>query len=218
MIESNLDRGTLTLRRHIRRSAVFLLTGFLVVAGTPVDASSDEETPKSTATVLTAGENRQIIESMTKSYGNPLTITAADFRSDGLNPTDLIHGWPDDGLWGSDNGNAFAVAPVYLPDGANIASVGVAVYDGYDGIAGNCGPIVARDVWAYLFRVNNYTGEAQQMSFFGTVGMDPDRQFLLDTDVEYPDIEYPKYTYYASAKVCHSAHYFYTMQIFFSMP
>lgn len=206
------------MQHHLERAAFVLLCGLIGLIGTAVHASSELEPARSSAVSLTAGEQRQITESMTKEYGNPLVITAADFRSDGINPHELIHKWPDDALWGTDNNNAFAVAPVYLPDGATIASVGVAVFDGFDGTTGTCGMIVTKDVWAYLLRVNNYTGDQQQLSFFSTTGMDPDRQFFLDTEVEYPDIQYPTYTYYAVAKVCHSAHLFYAMQIFFSMP
>jgi len=213
-----LDPRTVLMPHLPEKTLVVFVSVIIGLVGASAHAGSDLESATSSALSLTAGEHRQITESMTKAYGNPLTITAADFRSDGVNPAQLVHKWPDDALWGRDSENAFAVAPVYLPDGATIASVGVAVYDGFGGTTGNCGATHQRDVWAYLLRVNNYTGEQQVMSFFETSGMSPNRQFFLDTEVAYPDIHYPLYSYYALAKVCHSAHFFYAMQVFFSMP
>ncbi|MEE4270636.1 MAG: hypothetical protein V2I67_03115 [Thermoanaerobaculales bacterium] len=218
MTDIHRNSRTEMMRKLSQRTALVLLCGLIALIAGPADATSELESATSSALSLTAGEHRQITESMTKAYGNPLTITAADFRSDGVNPSELVHKWPDDALWGRDSQNAFAVAPVYLPDGAAIASVGVAVYDGFGGTTGNCGLTVQRDVWAFLFRINNFTGEHQLMSYFETTGMSPDRQFFLDTEVEHPDVSYPFYSYYAVAKVCHSAHLFYAMQIFFSMP
>lgn len=206
------------MKSKISFAATVVLCWSVALTGAAVHASAEPEPQESTGVALTPGEYEQITSASLKAYGNPLTITAADFRSDGVNPEELIHAMPDDALRGNDSESAFAVAPVYLPDDATIASAGVILYDGYGGTSGPCGDVWGRDVWAYLLRVNNTTGVQQQMTYFSTAGMDPDRQYFLDTEVGFPDIQYPQYSYYAVAKVCSSAHLFYAMQIFFSLP
>lgn len=207
----------LNMKTHTTTSAIAILVFTLVlVSGT---ASAWEPIPsENTGVSLTKGEYEHIGAASAEAYGNPLTITAAAFRSDGYNPGELRRRMPDDAIRGNDNENAFAVAPVYLPHGATVASVGIAVYDGFGGTSGACGDVTQRDVSVYLLRVDNYSGELTQMSYFTTSGMSGDRQFMLDTDVEYPGIAYPGYSYYAVAKICSSAQEFYAMQVFFSLP
>lgn len=207
----------LNMKAHTTASTIAVLVFTLALVGGT--ASAWEPVPsENTGVSLTKGEYEQIGAASAEAYGNPLTITAAAFRSDGVNPGELRRRMPDDAITGNNSQNAFAVAPVYLPDGATITSVGTAVYDGFGGTTGACGDVVQRDVWVYLLRVNNFSGEQLQMSLLTTSGMSGDRQFMLDTDVEYPGILYPTYSYYAVAKVCHSAQEFYAMQIFFALP
>ena len=210
------ERG-LKMNTHTTSSTITSLIVALALAGGA--ASASELIPsESTGVALTGGEYEQIGEDSIKAYGNPLTITAAAFRSDGVNPGELRRWIPDDVIRGNDNLNAFAIAPVYLPHGATIASVGVAVYDGFGSTTGPCGDVTQRDVSVYLLRVDNYTGDLLQMSYFATSGMSGDRQYFLDTEVDEPYIQYPTYSYYAVAKLCHSAQELCAMQIFFSLP
>ncbi len=211
------NEGRLKMKTHATSSAIASLVVALALAGG--GASAWELAPlEITAVALTEGEYEQLGEDSIKAYGNPLTITAAAFRSDGVNPGELRRWMPDDAIRGNDSANAYAVAPVYLPHGATIASVGVAVYDGFGGTTGACGDVTQRDVSVILLRVDNYTGDLHQMSFFTTSGMSGDRQYFLDSDVELGSIQYPTYSYYAVAKLCHSSQGLYAMQIFFSLP
>ncbi len=169
------------------------------------------------AVTMTQGEYETMVMDFGKSYVSPLNVPASAFRSDGINPDQLITWTHYDELHGMGVENAIAVAPVYLPQGATVSMVGAQVFDGI-GTTGPCGDDpLQRDVWAQLLRVNNYTGEASTMASFSTTGSDPDYQYFVEMSVEFPLVDYPDYSYYAVTKVCHSAHAFCAMQIFYTV-
>ncbi|RLE17427.1 MAG: hypothetical protein DRJ65_22800 [Acidobacteria bacterium] len=169
------------------------------------------------AVTMTEGEYEALAKDFSKSYTSPLNVPAAAFRSDGVNPDRLLYHLHFDEIRGLDVANAYAVAPVYLPNGATVSMVGVQVFDGID-TTGPCGDDpLERNVEVYLFRVDNYSGESFQMAGFSTTGSDPDSQYFVEMSVEYPVVLYPDYSYFAVTKVCSSAHAFSVMQIFYTV-
>ncbi|MEN8163324.1 MAG: hypothetical protein ABFS37_04280 [Acidobacteriota bacterium] len=178
--------------------------------------SLDPDTSRSTAVRLTQGEFEEMTQTMGKAYGSPLVVPAAAFRSDGLNPDQLHYAVGLGILQGQDVENAYAVAPIYIPEGATISAVQASVFDGFNG-PGACDGVGYEDVAVWLYRVSNSTSEALQMAFFTTTGVSGDIQHILETSVDYPTVAYPEYAYYAVARLCHSAHAFHTLQIFYSM-
>ena len=188
---------------------------FLVFSG--IGWSIEPPVLSDSAVTMTEGEYKTMAMDFGKSYISPLNVPASAFRSDGINPDQLLTWTHYDEIHGMNVENAIAVAPVYLPDGANVSMVGVQVFDGV-GTTGPCGDVpVQRDVWVYLFRVNNYTGETSVMAGFSTTGTDPDYQYFVEMSVDDPLVDYPDYSYYAAAKVCHSAHAFCAMQMFYTV-
>ena len=137
------------MKRHTMIDPVVftsLILAVVLAAGTVPAIELD--TAKSDGINLTTGEYAQMTEGMAKAYGSPLTLSAAAFRSDGFSPAELQYSTHYDQLMGRDTVNAFAVAPVYLPDGATVASVGAAAHDGI-GTTGPCGAVEMRDVAVY---------------------------------------------------------------------
>jgi len=190
-----------------------LAASFLVFSG--IGWSIEPPVHSDSAVTMTQGEYETMAMDFGKSYVSPLNLPASAFRSDGVNPDQLRTSTYFDDLRGMGTQNAIAVAPVYLPRGATVSMVGVQLYDGV-GTTGPCGDDpLQRDVWAQLFRVNNYTGEVSTMASFSTTGSDPDYQYFVEMSVDYPLVDYPDYSYYAVTKVCHSAHAFCAMQIFY---
>ena len=92
----------------------------LLVIGLTLPAwSLGPEMTNSSAISLTQEEFEDMAKTMGKAYGSPLVVPAAAFRSDGINPDQLRY-VPNLGfLQGQDLESAYAVAPLYLPDGAN---------------------------------------------------------------------------------------------------
>lgn len=189
----------------------------LVLVGLAVPAwSLGPEASTSTVVNLTQGEFEEMARTMGKAYGSPLVVPAAAFRSDGTNPEQLRYAANLGFLQGQDVEGAFAVAPIYIPDGATISAIQASVFDGFDG-PGSCDGASNKNVAVWVERVNNTTGEESQMVFFNTTGINPNIQHLLDTSINFPTVEYPEYAYFAVVKVCSSAHTFIALQIFYSM-
>lgn len=189
-----------------------------VVALAAAEASAfDPASTESSAVNLTTGEAQEVAINLGKAYGSPLLIPAAAFRSDGVNPSQLQYDANLGMLRGQDSENAFAVAPIYLPEGATVASIMASIFDGLDGTGAGCEDPDQQDLGVWIFRVTNNTGEVSTMAFFGTTGLNAAIQHPLDSSVEYPMVEYPEYAYYAATRVCHSAHAFHNLQIWYSM-
>lgn len=199
-----------------RAAKLALLVLLAVSLCTGSATASDRFSEESTGIQITEGEYGQLFAPKTASYGSPLTIAASAFRSTGANPTGVYLGYLDR-LQGNDSDSAWAVAPVYLPHDATIVYLGAGVGDGID-TTGPCSGPTQRNVDVHLLRVDNYTGAVDIMSSLVSSGMSADHQYLLDSDVEFPTIVYPNYSYYAVTKLCHSAHILYTVQVLYSMP
>jgi hypothetical protein len=214
--ETSKTTSTVGRRTRVAVTAAILLAPWLAVAVGPARAV-EPDIQESAGLDLNRREAERSTEAAPKSYQSPLTLSAAAFRSDGYNPDELRHLTLYDQIQGQDNENAYAVAPVYLPHGATITSVGVGAFDGV-GSTGACSHAAQRDVSVYLLRVDNYTGTLRQMSFQATTGQSADPQYLLDTEVEYNVVDYPTYSYYAVVKLCHSAQTLFTMQIYYTLP
>lgn len=213
---NNLRKAIMSSHRPDTRAAKLAILIFAVSLCTGTAAATDRFVEESTGIQVTEGEFEQLFGPKATSYGSPLTIAASAFRSTGANPTGVHLGFLD-ALHGNDSVNAYAVAPVYLPAGATISYMGAGVGDGID-TTGPCSGSSQRNVDVYLYRVDNYSGDVDIMSSLVSSGSSPDPQYLLDSNVEFPTIDYPYYSYYAVTKLCHSAHVFYTVQVLYTMP
>lgn len=170
----------------------------------------------SDAVSLTQGESEEMARTLGKAYGSPLVVPAAAFRSDGINP-DQLHFVANAGfLQGQDLESAYAVAPIYLPDGATISAIQASVYDGFDG-PGSCDGLSNENVGVWVMRVVNASGEVNTLAYFETSGVNGNIQHILDTTIDYATVAYPEYAYFAVTKLCSSAHTFDALQIFYSM-
>jgi hypothetical protein len=152
-----------------------------------------------------------------KSYGSPLAISPSAMRSVGTNP-EALYLIPNTGVLQAQEELAYAVAPVYLPDGATIHSLHAVVFDGWDGPSGACSDVAGLDVGVWLMRVQSYTGETQQMSFLQSSGSDSSNQWLYDGSVDYPVVDDPYWTYYLVVRMCKTAHYFMGADVLYVMP
>lgn len=192
----------------MKSSPIFVFFVVLTMVCVLPDASAAD----SATLTLTPGE----VELMA-GYASPMTIPASEFRNSGTNPDMMLHNVSDGSLQGQGE-VVWAVAPVYLPDGATISSVHAAVFDGWDGGFDPCDDVVGYDVGVWLMRVDNFSGEAQQMAFFASSGQDAEDQWLYEGSVDYPEVDYPSYSYYMVTRLCHSAHLFRNGLILYSMP
>lgn len=177
--------------------------------------AEDRGARESSAARMTEGEFKAMAESLGKAYGAPLVVPAAAFRSDGINPDQLRYQGNLGILQGQDAENAYAVAPIYLPEGVTVTSVQASIFDGFlEG--GACDGVGKEDAAAWIFRVVNSTGETQQMAFFTTSGSSASIQHLMETSIDYPVTAYPEYAYYAVVRLCHSAQAFHALQVFYT--
>jgi hypothetical protein len=137
---------------------------------------------------------------------SPLVIPAADFRSDGFDPSS-----PFFSFWGGyqqgGNLNTCLMAPAYLPNGAT-------VYDIYASIVDND---PAANIWINLYRVDNYDGSVDVMAQMWTdiAYASPDIISLEDYPIDYPLVEYPTYSYYVGACMSSSSIQLYSVRLWF---
>lgn len=194
-----------------------VLAAIVTVLAATEASALDPASSLSSAVALTKGEAEAMAVDLSRTYSTVLLVPAAAFRSDGINPDQLRFGASGGILQGQNSENAFAVAPIYLPDGATISTIMASVFDGLDISGVGCEEASQQDVSVWVFRIKNSTADPSQMAFFATTGLDEDIQHFLETSVDYPTIEYPEYAYYAVVRLCHSAHAFYNLQIWYGM-
>jgi len=153
-------------------------------------------------------EMREKLREQIKAYGTPLVIPSADFIYDGQFPGEAIDSTAGY-LHASDLGSVGVQAPVYLPEGVNVASVWALVRDNDD----SC-PLA--DISVKMKRTNNASGVTDEMAAFSSSGADTSYDWILDATPEHTLIEYPDYEYYMSARLCSSEHRLYAALIFYS--
>jgi hypothetical protein len=142
-----------------------------------------------------------------KGYGSPLVIPAADFRSDGIQPT-YYNFWFATGAFQGANATTSGclMAPAYLPNGATVIDVYASVYDNS----------TTYNVPISLKRVENYTGAVDTMASITSAGASTAIQSLVAPSISNPSVSYPNYSYYATACVRSSDTAVYSVRIYYT--
>jgi hypothetical protein len=104
------------------------------------------------------------------------------------------------------NINTCMKAPVYLPRGAKLIDMWASVYDND----------AAASTWIRLYRVDNYTGVVDEMSYVSTTGAADYIQTPWDW-IDYPMVTYPQYSYYLGACLESSATRLYSVRIYYNL-
>jgi hypothetical protein len=134
-------------------------------------------------------------EFTTDSYGTEginatpwyVNVPAADFRSDGYAP-DLVFFDFSLGSWRGGPGSTCLMAPVYLPNGVQVAQLYGTFVD----------TDASNEAWINLYRKYNYdTSSANIMGSISTgVAFAAGYTNPGDETIVYPDVSYPNYSYY----------------------
>jgi hypothetical protein len=163
--------------------------------------------PAEITTIAAAVEANPTLKSTLKAYGSPLFVPAADFRTDGLYPEAQFYSTA--GYWkGDDLGGVYLVAPVWLPDNAEINAVWLFGVDNDD----DCS---TADMTLWLQRVDNYTGAVDGMAVVSTSGASTNMQTPHEGDPTNPVITYPDYAYWLTVRICSTDHELYGVMIFY---
>lgn len=191
------------IRRAVAGASITLLIVGLT-AGTDVGAAEPGYGPR----VHQAIEQNEEIKALIETYDLQLFVPAADFRTDGLYPEaqtySLAGNWKGDGL-----GGVYLVAPVWLPDEAEVVSVWLLAVDDDDACASS-------DIKLWMSRVDNYSGVVDGMATVSTSGSSASMQMRVEDNPANPIIEYPDYSYWLAARVCSLDHELYGAMIFFN--
>ncbi len=140
------------------------------------------------------------------SYASPLTISAAEFRTDGGAPDGYYFQFAGGYLRGKDGVFACMQAPVYLPNGAHVTELWMSAVDNYNGY----------DLYVDLNRVSNATGgPSERMAGVNTSGYSTAVQNPGDTTISFPDVNYPYYSYFLSMCFEYQAIKLYSVRIYF---
>lgn len=137
--------------------------------------------------------------------GRPHVIPAAAFVADGANPDSYFFPFGGGYMQGDAQNYGCLVAPVYLPDGAIIDTVVASVYDNDDTYNMNVA----------IRRVDNFNGGANTLATVATNGKLSGIQVLDDTTIEYPKVEDPYYSYYATVCINSSLIRLYSIRIYY---
>jgi hypothetical protein len=176
----------------------------VLAAGAPPVDAGDGATIN---TVAAAIEANPTLKAMVKDYRSPLFIPAADFRTDGLYPE--ANFYSTGGYWqGDDLGGVYMMAPVWLPDDTEIATVWLLAIDDDDVCS-------TPDITMWMQRVDNYTGSVDSMAVMSTSGSSPNMQTPHESNPMYPVIDYPGYAYWLAVRLCSTDHELYGAMIIY---
>ncbi len=136
----------------------------------------------------------------------PLTIPAADFRTDGGNPDGYYFLFAGGYLRGLDTEGACMQAPVYLPNGVTVTEFWMSAIDNYNGY----------DLYVALNRVSNASGTpSEEMAAVNTYGNYTYVQNPGDTTIAYPVVDYPYYSYFLSMCLQYQTIKLYSLRVYY---
>jgi hypothetical protein len=209
MIAHHESHGRLPMTRNRRYivSRTTLLHAIvavsLVTAGVPA-AVAEAPRPAAPAALL---ESSPELKEHLDAYPSPLFVPAADFRTDGLYPE--ANFYSTGGYWtGDDLGGVYMMAPVWLPDGADISTVWLLAVDDDSTCSSD-------DITMWLQRVDNYTGAVDSMAVMSTSGASPSMQTPHESNPTHPVIDYPGFAYWLTVRICSTDHELYGAMIIF---
>jgi len=179
------------------------LAAFALILGAATPWANDT----AISTIADAIEANPALTGLMKEYDSPLFIPAADFRTDGEFPEAQYYS--PAGYWqGDDLGGVFLMAPVWLPDGADIDSV-------WQFAADNDDDGLNEDIFMGMRRVDNYTGEASGIAGMSTSGESGNMQTPHELNPTFPIVDYPGYAYWLWVQVCSTDHEVYGAMVFY---
>jgi hypothetical protein len=142
-----------------------------------------------------------------KSWGEPLVVSAADFRTNG-NHRESFYFSPN-GYMTGEGEIVTLIAPVYLPDGATVRNVTAHVYD-------NSSSCANPEILVWLNRVGANTGTGvQTMASMSTTGAESRMRTVSSSSIAYAEIDTFRYTYYAAVMLCSVAHELHSVVIYY---
>jgi hypothetical protein len=142
-----------------------------------------------------------------KSWGTPLVIPAADFKTNGSNREAFFH--TNSGFIYGEGTTVFLIAPVYLPTGATVVKLAAQVYDNSTGCA-------YPEVTVWLNRVGAANGTGMEtMASMSTTSAQPDIQTISQATVSYPVIDTTRFTYYVGVMMCSASHELHSVVIYY---
>ena len=142
-----------------------------------------------------------------ESWSTPLVISAADFRTNGVN-RELFY-FSNNGYVTGEGTTVVMIAPVYLPTGSAVRALQAHVYD-------NSISCAYPEVTVWLNRVGANTGTGNQtLASVSSSGAHSFMQSLTSTSISYEVIDTFRYTYYAVVMLCSASHELHSVAVFY---
>lgn len=178
---------------------------FVIIVSWPVIASYNNNP---TVGFETVNQHTTIVQAF--GGGSPLVIPAAAFTADGLNPESSFFPFGGGYFQGNTENYGCRVAPVYLPNEAEINEMFVSLYDNDP----------SYNITIKLYRVDNFTGSVVTMGTVGTSGSDAFAgiQVLNDDTLSEPLVLYPDYSYYLTTCALSSNIRLYSVRLYYTVP
>ena len=143
-----------------------------------------------------------------QNYTSPLVISAADFRSDGGDPNSSMFWFAAGSIEGNDNGTGCIMAPVYLPNNADVYQMWASMVDND----------ATYTTYVDFRRVDNYTGTMTTLAHVETTTDSPSVVNIGDYSITEPVIQYPDYSYYITTCVSNPENKILSVRFWFNMP
>lgn len=176
---------------------------FVIIMSWPVIASHNNKT------VGIESVNQHTTTVQAFGGGSPLVVPAAAFAADGANPDSSFFPFSGGYFQGDSQNYGCRVAPVYLPNEAEINDMFVSLYDND----------TTFNMTVNLRRVDNFSGGIDTMATAGTTGSAAFNgvQVANDTTINEPIIVYPDYSYYLTACALSSNMRLYSVRLYYTV-
>jgi len=143
-----------------------------------------------------------------QNYTSPLVISAADFRSDGGVPNSSMFWFLQGSIEGNANGNGCIMAPVYLPNNAEVYQMWASMVDNE----------ASYTTYVDFRRVDNYTGAMTTLAHVETTVDSPSVVNIGDNTITEPVIQYPDFSYYITTCVSNPLNKILSVRFWFNLP
>lgn len=191
---------------NLKGFVVGSLTAVLVIIlSWPVIASHNNN-----QTVDFETQNLHTTKVQTFGGGSPLVVPAAAFVPDGFIPDSHFFPFGGGYFQGTSDNDGCMVAPVYLPDQAEIIEMYASLYDNDSD----------RGVNVTLRRVDNFSGGTNSMGSATTsvANAFDGIQVINDITINVPIVTYPDYSYYLATCVGSANLRLYSVRLYYTVP
>ena len=172
-------------------------------------ASPNEEVVVGTGELLNGEEFIEgTLPNGVQNYTSPLVISAADFRSDGGVPNSSMFWFLQGSIEGNANGNGCIMAPVYLPNNAEVYQMWASMVDNE----------ASYTTYVDFRRVDNYTGAMTTLAHVETTVDSPSVVNIGDNTITEPVIQYPDFSYYITTCVSNPLNKILSVRFWFNLP